>query len=117
MRYKITYRLVAYFSAVLILFSISTGALFAVQFTRHTARIHEEELREQAVSIADTLSIFLQRHPGRSSGGQGFGAYLRFIDDISDAQAWLVDEDAQTIELSTPNYSLSYETLPPGAKN
>lgn len=116
MRYKITYRLVAYFSAVLILFSISIGALFAVQFTRHTARIHEEELREQAVSIADTLSIFLQRHPGRSSGGQGFGAYLRFIDDISDAQAWLVDEDAQTIELSTPNYSLSYETLPPGAE-
>ncbi len=116
MRYKITYRLVGYFSAVLLLFSVSIGILFGTQFAHHTAEIHEEELKDQAVSIAHTLSLFLQREPHRPGGGQGFGAYLRFIDDISMAEVWLVDETGQTIDLSTPNYSLSYEALPPGAE-
>lgn len=115
MRYKITYRLVGYFSVVLLLFSLSIGLLFGTQFAHHTAEIHEAELRKQAMSIADTLSLFLQKESHRPSG-YGFGAYLRFIDDISMSEAWLVDEDAQTIELSTPNYSLSYEALPSGAE-
>ncbi|MCI8517339.1 MAG: hypothetical protein HFG75_10835 [Hungatella sp.] len=85
MRYKITYRLISYFSAVLLLFAVTIGLLFGTQFTHHTAEIYEEELKSQAVSIADTLSVFLQKQPQphRPGGGQGFGAYLRFIDDIS----------------------------------
>ena len=118
MRYKITHRLIGYFSVVLLLFSVTIGLLFGTQFTYHTAEIYEEELKSQAASIADTLSLFLQKQPfpHRPGGGQGFGAYLRFIDDISMAEAWLVDEHAQFIELSTPNYSVSYEALPPGAE-
>lgn len=118
MRYKITYRLISYFSAVLLLFAVTIGLLFGTQFTHHTAEIYEEELKSQAVSIADTLSVFLQKQPQphRPGGGQGFGAYLRFIDDISMAESWLVDEHAQIIELSTPNYTMSYEALPPGAE-
>ncbi len=117
MNHKITHRLVSYFSAVLLLFSISIGILFGTQFTQHTAEIYEERLENQATAIAKTLSLFLQRQPHRPGGGMGFGAYLRFIDDISMDEAWLVDEQAQTIELSTPNYSLSYTDLPPGAED
>lgn len=116
MKYKITYRLIGYFSAVLLLFSISTGILFGTQFTLHTAEIHEEELKAQVASIADTLSLFLQKHPDHTNGGRGFGAYLRFINDISMGEAWLVDEYAQTIELSTSKFSLSYKELPPYAE-
>lgn len=117
MNHTITHRLVGYFSAVLLLFSISVGILFGIQFTHHTAEIYEERLKNQAASIAETLSLFLQRQPHRPGGGMGFGAYLRFIDDISMDEAWLVDEHAQTIELSTANYSLSYENLPSGAED
>lgn len=121
MRYKIIIRLIVYFSAVLLLFSLSVSFLFGTQFIYHTAEIYENELEDQASSIAETLSLFLQKHPIQSElseggRGKGFGFYLRFIDDITTGQTWLVDENAQTIELSTANYSLSYEKLPPGAE-
>lgn len=119
MKYKIAYRLVGYFSAVLLLFSVSVGFLFATQFTYHTAEIYENELKEQASSIAKTLTAFFQKQPDCPNGERikGFGSYLRFIDDITTSQAWLVDEQAKTIELSTANYSLSYEKLPSGAED
>lgn len=117
MSYKITRRLIGYFSTVLLVFSVTVGILFGTQFTHHTTHIYESKLKSQAVSIADTLSLFLQRQPGRTGGGRGFGAYLRFIDDISVGEAWLVDEHAHTIELATANYSLSYEELPAGAED
>ena len=117
MKYKITYRLIGYFSTVLLLFAVSVGILFGIQFTFHTAEIHEGELKTQVSSMADTLSLFLQKEPSRSGGGKGYGAYLRFINDISMGEAWLVDEHAQTIELCTANFSLSYEALPSGAEN
>ena len=63
MRYKITHRLIGYFSVVLLLFSVTIGLLFGTQFTYHTAEIYEEELKSQAASIADTLSLFLQKQP------------------------------------------------------
>ena len=114
MRYKITHRLIGYFSAVLLLFSLITGLLFGVQFTWHTARIHEGELREQAVSMAGTISLFRQRQA--QGGGKGYGAYLRFVNDTAKGEVWLVDENAQTIELDTGNYSLTYSKLPQGTE-
>lgn len=117
MRYKITRRLIGYFSAVLLLFSATVGILFGTQFTRHTAEIYESELKNQAASMADTLSLFLQKQHSQTGSRKGFGAYLRFIDDISMGEAWLVDEHAHTIELAAPNYSLTYDELPPGAED
>lgn len=117
MRYKITRRLIGYFSTVLLLFSATVGILFGTQFTRHTAEIYESELKNQAASMADTLSLFLQKQHSQTGSRKGFGAYLRFIDDISMGEAWLVDEHAHTIELAAPNYSLTYDELPPGAED
>lgn len=114
MKYKITHRLIGYFSAVLLLFSLITGILFGIQFTWHTARIHEGELREQAVSMAGTISLFRQRQS--QGGGKGYGAYLRFVNDTAKGEVWLVDENARTIELDTGNYSLSYSKLPEGTE-
>ncbi len=117
MKYKMTYRLIGYFSAVLLLFSAIAGVLFWALFTWHTAEIHEKELKTRAVSIADTLSqLSQQKNRGRGKSG-GYGAYLRFIDDIAMSEVWLVDENAQTIQVCQKNTSLSYEELPLGAEN
>lgn len=114
MKYKITHRLIGYFSAVLLLFSLIAGILFAIQFTWHTALIHEEELKEQAVAMSRTISLFQQRQA--QGGGKGYGAYLRLINDTAKGEVWLVDEHAQTIELDTGHYSLSYTKLPEGTE-
>lgn len=65
MKYKITLRLIGYFSAVLLLFSILVGGLFGILFTRHTTQMHERDLKIRAVSIADTLSQFNRRQRHR----------------------------------------------------
>ena len=83
MKHKITYRLIGYFSAVLLLFSLIAGLLFWALFAWRTAEIHEAELKKRAVSIADTLSQFSQRgQKGRGQSG-GYGAYMRFLDEIA----------------------------------
>ncbi|NBH14716.1 sensor histidine kinase [Lachnospiraceae bacterium] len=117
MKHKMTYRLTGYFSAVLLLFSVIAGVLFWALFTWHTADIHEKELRSRAVSIADTLSRLSPRKnkgPGMSGG---YGAYLRFMDDIAMSEVWLADENAQTIQMCQKNTSLSYQELPSGAED
>ena len=65
MKYKITKRLIGYFSVVLLIFSVIIGVLFQILFTRHTAEINQQELKKRAISIADTLSQFHQEQGGR----------------------------------------------------
>lgn len=118
MKYKITLRLIGYFSAVLLLFSVLVGGLFGILFTRHTTQMHERDLKTRAVSIADTLSQF-NRGQRRGHMG-GYGAYLQFIDDIAMSEVWLVDERAQTIQIGHMGHmdsALSYEDLPQGAED
>lgn len=119
MKYKITKRLIRYFSIVLLLFSIIVGVLFQILFTKHTAELNQQELKKRAISIADTLSQFHQEQGGRGNGmgmGNGYGAYLRFIDDIAMSKVWLVDEKAQRIEIGHKGSSLSYDDIPDGAE-
>lgn len=118
MKYKITKRLVGYFSAVILLFSVIAGILFQALFTRHTASLHKQELKERAFSIAGTLSQFQQTgNPGRGHGiGGGYGAYLRFVDEIAMSSVWLVDKDANSIETGHKWDSFSDDELPEGAE-
>jgi len=116
MKHKITRRLIGYFTIVLLLFSFTVGILFYFLFTWNTAKIQEQELKARAVSIAGTLSGF-PSHKGRGPGnGGGYGAYLRFLDEIAMSEVWLVDEHAQKISTGTKRSSLSYSELPEGAK-
>lgn len=117
MKYKITRRLIGYFSAVLLFFSVIVGILFWALFTWHTARLQEQDLKTRAISIANTLSQFPQlKHPGEEKGN-GYKLYLRLIDEIAMSEVWLVDEKAQTIEVGQIRNSLSYEELPSGAEH
>lgn len=47
MKYKITKRLIGYFSVVLLIFSVIIGVLFQILFTRHTAEINQQELKKK----------------------------------------------------------------------
>lgn len=121
MKYKITKRLTGYFSVVLLLFSMIAGVLFWALFTWHTAAIHEQELTKRALAIADTLSQFQQTAGlGYGSGvnngsGGGYGAYLKFIDEVAMSKVWLVDQNGQRIEMGHRGSALSYDNLPEGA--
>ena len=117
MKYKMTYQLMGCFSVVMFLFSVIVGSLFWVLFTWHTARIHEKDLEERATSIADTLSQFANREFQGQGRSGGYGAYLRFLDDIAMCEVWLADEHAQTIQMCQRNDSFSYGKLPSGAED
>jgi signal transduction histidine kinase len=56
MNHKLTRKLVTYFSIVLLLFALIIGCLFTFLFMRHTSNLHKAELKNRAVSIANTLS-------------------------------------------------------------
>lgn len=122
MKHKITRRLVFYFSLVLLIFSFFISALYLVFSARHTAQIREQELKKRAVSMAETLSDFMQ--PTRRGHGMkgGMGAYLSFMDDIAGSQVWLVDERAQNIQMGHMGHmekqrsALSVAQLPPAAE-
>ena len=99
MKHKISRRLIGYFSAVLLLFSLVVGGLFFLLFTLHTAELQAQDLRLHAASIADTVSQFLQNYCEGSCNGGGFRAYLRFVGDFAMSDLWLVDEAGRTVEL------------------
>lgn len=116
MKHKMTYRLMGYFSAVLLVFSVIAGVMFWALFSWQTTKTYEEELKARAVSMADTLSLLSQRkNRGRGMSG-GYGAYLRFMDDIAMSEVWLVDGNMQTIQMCRKNSALSYQELPSGAE-
>ncbi|WP_070000939.1 sensor histidine kinase [Cellulosilyticum sp. I15G10I2] len=101
MKNKIAFKLTLYFSAVLLLFSIIIGSVFITLFKRHTMALHKTDLEERAVTMASTLSSFINSPNsgmGMMGGRQGgYGAYLRFLDEIAMTDVWIVDKDLRLI--------------------
>lgn len=121
MKNKIAHRLILYFSATLLLFSIIIGSVFMMLFNSHTIEFQKSELKNRAVTITDTVSNLLSDAPynpgsrmGMSGGGQGgYMAYLRFLDDIAMADVWIVDENLQLITIANMGHqSFNYADLP-----
>lgn len=128
MKYKITRRLVFYFTIVLILFSIIMSILFMILFTRHTTRLHKEDLLKRADIIASTLSELSQGYNTSSEHGHGSGyenvydSYINFLDDIAMSEVWLVDSNKDFIQVGhghgcgyAEEHLISYEELPEDA--
>lgn len=120
MKNKIAVRLILYFACAMLLFSVMIGGIFVWMFDRHSTKLRYNELETRAVRIASTMSewvssdIFGKGHtPGQ---GRGYGAYLRFIDDIAMSDVWLIDDEKNLITASHRNMSLSYNELPPDAE-
>ena len=99
MKHKLTRRLIAYFSIVLLLFALISALLFSFLFARHTAGITTKDLRAHADSISGTLSQFVQEYVQESCRGGGFKAYLRFMSDNSMSDLYLLDREGRPVSL------------------
>ncbi len=98
MKNKIFFKLTVYFSGVLLLFSIIIGSLFMVLFKNHTMVLHKIDLEKRGVTIAATLSEYVNNGTGLTgSRAGGYGAYLHFLDDIAMADVWIVNENLELI--------------------
>ena len=127
---KIALRLVLYFSAALLLFSVIIGGAFAALSARRTMDLNRQELQSRAENIAGTMYGFLSgtaqpmngNHKGNGGGnggsgqgmhGTGFGAYMRFLNDFAMADAWVVDSDSKTITPGSEHMqTIEYGELP-----
>ena len=125
---KIAAKLSLYFLTILLFFSLILGSLFFFFFQSYTVDLHRSELERRATKIAstlaewDTISSSLSAiQPGnhsmkRMTDHNGYGAYLRFLDDIAMSDVWIVNSQKQLI---TPpqrgRKAFIYSDLPPSA--
>ena len=114
MSHKITRRLICYFSAALLFFTVLVGLLFSCLFLTRSRAIYLEDLRAHAVSIADTISQFSQNYQSGTCRGNGFNAYFRFIGDVVRSDIWLLDKQGQPVALDGQETSLLSRDLPDG---
>lgn len=118
MKNKIAFKLTIYFAAALLLFSFIIGSVFMTLFKNHTIELHKTELQKRAVTISETLSEFASSS-GMMGGRQGgYGAYLRFLDDIAMSDVWIVDENLELITVGQmAHQQYNYSDLPSDAES
>ncbi|MBQ5419354.1 MAG: hypothetical protein IIU24_04480, partial [Selenomonas sp.] len=119
-------RMLLYFSAVLVLFSLLMGIAFTVLFARHSQVIHQEEMQKRAVALAaaipamreanewlqanDNMKENMMQHGhghGRygmmNNGGwcrrqiSGDSSFFHQLNELGDGDVWLVAADSQMI--------------------
>ncbi len=120
MKNKIAIKLALYFSAILLLFSVIIGSIFMTLFKNHTLELHKTDLEKRAVTMAGTLSEFMSNSgsdTGMMGGRMGYGAYIRFLDDIAMTDVWIVDKNLELITSGQmANQQYNYADLPPDAE-
>lgn len=89
---KITRRLIGYFALALLVFAAIVGVVFALLSQKQSVDNHRNEITRYALLLAQA-----SRGVSDSSGmmmGQGmggYGAYVRFISQVSNTDIWVVD--------------------------
>ncbi|MGF6375350.1 signal transduction histidine kinase [Clostridiales Family XIII bacterium PM5-7] len=123
MKRSITKRLVLYFTCTLLAFAVIIGLTFTAIFTNTMTQHNKSDLQKRANTIATTLSTFLDDNilsfgeqglgNGQGQGRGGFGAFLKFVDDIAMGEVWLVDKDTQLITKGQQSTEIAQNSLPP----
>lgn len=110
---SITKKLSLYFAILLVTFSIIIGSVFIVLFRNYSLELNKNELKEKALNIAQAIPQNLE---GRNNM-QGFGMYLRVINQVENSDVWIVDKNLNLI--TGKNYhgqnSYEYKDLPKNA--
>jgi len=105
MKNKILFRLITYFVTTFLVFSLIIGIVFSTFFARHNLNVHKVELEKRAVNVAGTLSEMLEgATDGQARQGTGYGAYRRFIEDISLNEVWVVDRGLNPISCGSEHH-------------
>ncbi|MDD3751699.1 MAG: HAMP domain-containing sensor histidine kinase [Tissierellia bacterium] len=127
MKNKISIKLTVYFSAALIVFSIIIGSIFMLLFKNNAIEIYKNDLEKRALTIADTISELMDdtklnfglgmgMHGGMMGMQGGLGSYIRNLDDIAMADAWIVDEELNLLITGTMSHmQYNYADLPQDA--
>jgi len=101
MKNKIAFKLTMYLSAALLLFSIIIGSVFMTLFKHHTMELHKSDLEKRAFTMASTLSNFTNGTDSdfhvMGERRNGYGGYLRFLNEIAMTDVWIVDENLELI--------------------
>jgi len=127
MKNKIAIKLIAYFSATLLIFSIIIGGIFMSLFKNSTIQIQKKDLENRALTIADTISELMGGSLSFGNGMQGgmmgmggmnqsLGSYVRNLDDIAMADVWIVDENLNLLTIGAmAKMQYMYSDLPEDA--
>lgn len=108
-------KLIFYISFPLLLFSVIVACVFSYLFTKQTTSLRKQELEAKAVSIAGTLTGFMNEGTGHGMGGHnGYGSYLKFLDDVAMTDVWIMDLDSHFI--THGHDSMNYSDLPEDAE-
>lgn len=89
---RIALKLTTYFATSLLVFSLVIGGIFILLFQNYNMDFHRKELQERAETIATTMATFMDDTATREPQN-GYGAYLRFIDEIMLTDVWIIDEN------------------------
>lgn len=129
MKNKLTRKLVLYFSLTLLVFSLVIGGAFSILFSRQTVVLHTEEMKRRATVIAETFEGYFSKegdnqlndlmgktHSSGKGLGMGYGAFIRFMDQLAMDDIWIVDENANTITAGSTANHREYSELPENAK-
>ncbi|MEI6602907.1 MAG: ATP-binding protein [Clostridia bacterium] len=106
MRHKIAVKLTIYFVIALLVFALIISAVFLLLFRGNAIEMQKTELAQRGVKISETFSTYLTSDntigQGQGQGGGmgsmgGYGAYIRFLNDIALADVWVVDANLNII--------------------
>lgn len=126
MKNKIAGQLMLAFLASLLTFSLVLGGVFIALYRDNAMKTKKAELIKRAEAVAATFSSITGeygngkgkgRQGGQNGGGeQGYGAFVRYLSEISGFSVWLVDENLQLVTGKMGGKQYIYEDLPSGAE-
>lgn len=116
MKSKMLMKLTVSFAAVMLVFTAVLGSVFLLLFRSHTIDLNRATMEQKAVSIAATLASFEAGHGMGKGGMGGYGAYLRFLDELTLAEVWIVDAQLNVISRGHGMHEASYGELPENAE-
>lgn len=118
MKNKIAKKLILYFLISLTIFSIIIGGIFSYLFKKHSVEIYKNDLEKRAIKISNTLSEYWSEFGENGhKKGSGYGAYMKFLDDIAMSDIWIVNENKEILTYDMRNKEILYKDLPTGAED
>jgi hypothetical protein len=99
---KITTRLIQHFVGLLLIFATMIALFFGVLFAKQTEDLHQEEMTHRSKLISETLTDYFSSNTkmGQSGGMGGYGAFLRFLNQIAGEEVWVLDTEMNPVMTS-----------------
>ncbi len=109
---SIAKKLILYFTISLIIFSTIIGIIFIFIFKQNIQEKNINDLEKRSINIANSLSEFINSDFSSGKKNNGYGAYLKFIDDIAMSEVWIINKDLDYIYRGQDEKELSFSSLP-----